>query len=164
MKGYPDTWAHREKRHPGTRAKGRPGVLGQTDFRAWSHRSHTRRKVARAFLSRLTLGLGLVGAVPGRKFSRAFLDRLTLGYTPVGAVTGRKFSRAFLSRLTLRPGLVGAIGLGRLARGTELEPMVPTMPSFFLSGRKIIPGRKKKDKLDRHIIETIDHQCCLIST
>ena len=38
MKGYQDTWAHREKRHPGTRAKGRPGVLGQTDFRAWSHR------------------------------------------------------------------------------------------------------------------------------
>ena len=30
--------------------------------------------------------------------------------------------------------------------------MVPIMPPFFLPGRKIIPGRKKKDKLDRHII------------
>ena len=31
--------------------------------------------------------------------------------------------------------------------------MVPTMPPFFLPGRKIIPGRKKKkDKFDRHII------------
>ena len=30
--------------------------------------------------------------------------------------------------------------------------MVPTMPPFFLSGRVIVPGRKKKDKLDRHIM------------
>ena len=42
-------------------------------------------------------------------------------------VLGRKFSRAFLGRLTLGPFPVGAIGLGRLARGTEPEPMVPTV-------------------------------------
>ena len=59
-------------------------------------------------------------------------------------VLGRKFSRAFLGRLTLGHGPVGAIGLGRLVRGTELRPMVPTMSPFFLPGRKIIPGRKKK--------------------
>ena len=58
-------------------------------------------------------------------------------------VPGRKVVRAFLGRLTLGPGPVGAIGLGRLARGIELGPMVPTMPPFFLSGREIIPGRKK---------------------
>ena len=59
-------------------------------------------------------------------------------------VLGRRFSRAFLGRLSFRPSPVGAIGLGRLVRGTEPRPMVPTMPPFFLSGRKIIPGRKKK--------------------
>ena len=42
-------------------------------------------------------------------------------------VLGRRFSRAFLGRLSFGPGLVGAIGLGRLARGTEPGPMVPTI-------------------------------------
>ena len=70
---------------------------------------------------------GIRGArVPGRKVARAFLGRLTLGPSPVGAVPGKKFSRAFLGRLTLGPGPVGAIGLGRLARRTEPEPMVLT--------------------------------------
>ena len=58
-------------------------------------------------------------------------------------VPGRKVARAFLGQLTLGPSPFGAIGLGRLARGTELGPMVPTMPPFFLSGREIIPDRKK---------------------
>ena len=44
-------------------------------------------------------------------------------------VLGRKFSRAFLGRLTLGLGPVWAIGLGRLARGTEPGPMVPTLSS-----------------------------------
>ena len=96
---------------------------------------------------------GIRGArVPGRKVSQAFLGRLTLGPGPVGAVPGRKFSPAFLGQLTLGPDPVEAIGLGRLARGTEPGPMVPTMPPFFLPGRKSILDRKKKDKLDRHII------------
>ena len=33
--------------------------------------------------------------------------------------------------------------------------MVPTIPPIFLSGRVIVPGRKKKkkkDKLDRHVM------------
>ena len=58
-------------------------------------------------------------------------------------VPGRKVTRAFLGRLTLGPGPFGAIGLGRLARGTDPRPMVPTMPPFFLSGKEIIPNRKK---------------------
>ena len=96
---------------------------------------------------------GIRGArVPRRKVARAFLGRLTFGPGRVGAVPGRKFSRAFLGRLTLGPGPVGAIGLGRLARGTKPWPMVLTMPPFFLSGREIIPGRKKMDNLDRHIM------------
>ena len=41
-------------------------------------------------------------------------------------VLGRRFSRAFLGQLSFGPGPVGAIGLGRLARGTEPGPMVPT--------------------------------------
>ena len=68
-------------------------------------------------------------------------------------VPGRKVARAFLGRLTLGLGPIEAIGLGRLARGTEPRPMVPTMPPFFLPRMEIIPGRKKKkDKLDRHIM------------
>ena len=59
-------------------------------------------------------------------------------------VLGRRFSLAFLGRLSITPSPFGAIGLGRLARGTEPGPMVPTMPPFFLPRRKIIPGRKKK--------------------
>ena len=49
-----------------------------------------------------------------------------------------------LGRLALGLGPIGAFGLGRLARGTELGPMVPTMPPFFQSGRVIVPGWKKK--------------------
>ena len=66
----------------------------------------------------------------------------------VGArVLERKFSRAFMGRLTLGLGPVGAIRLGQLARGTDPEPMVPTMPPFFLPRRKIIPGQKKRTSL-----------------
>ena len=32
-----------------------------------------------------------------------------------------------LGRLSLGPGPIGALGLGRLARGTEPGPMVPTV-------------------------------------
>ena len=42
--------------------------------------------------------------------------------------------------------------MGQVARGTEPGPMVPTMPPFFLSGKVIVPGRKKRGKLDRHIM------------
>ena len=70
----------------------------------------------------------------------------------------RRVARAFLGllivlgQLALGPGPIGALGLGRLARGTEPVPMVPTMPPFFMLGRVIVPSRKKKDKLDRHIM------------
>ena len=138
-----DEVVDRERKHPGEGAFGHLGASGKeaTGIRG---AKVLGRKVARAFLGRLTLGLGPVGAVLGRKFSRAFLSRLTLGPGPIRAVPGRKFSRTFLGRLTLGPGPVEAIGLGRLAKGTELWPMVPTMPPFFLPGREIIPGRKKK--------------------
>ena len=36
-----------------------------------------------------------------------------------------------LGRLALGPGPIGALGLVRLARGTELEPMVPRGMIFF---------------------------------
>ena len=51
-----------------------------------------------------------------------------------------------LGRLALGPGPIRALGLGRLARGIEPGPMVPTMPPFFLPGRVIVPSRKKKKK------------------
>ena len=71
----------------------------------------------------------------------------------ISALTlGRRIARVFLGRLVLGPSPIGALGLGRLARGTEPEPMVPIMPPFFLSGRVIIPVGKKRNKLDRHII------------
>ena len=72
---------------------------------------------------------------PGRRVARAFLGQFTV-----------------LGQLALGSGPIGALGLGRLARGTKLGPMVPTMPFFFLSGRVIVPGWKKKNKLDRHIM------------
>ena len=71
---------------------------------------------------------------------------------------GRRVARDFLGifivlgRLDLGPGPIGALRLGRLARGTETGPMVPTMPHFFLSGRVIVIGWKKRNKLDRHIM------------
>ena len=65
---------------------------------------------------------------------------------------GRRVSQAFLGlftvlgRLDLGSGLIGVLGLGRLARGTEPRPMVPIMPPFFLPGRVIVPGWKKKER------------------
>ena len=67
--------------------------------------------------------------VPGRRVARAFLGLFTI-----------------LGRLALGPGPIGALGLGRLARGTEPVPIVPTMPPFFLSGRVIVPDWKKKEQ------------------
>ena len=79
---------------------------------------------------------------------------------------GRRVARAFLGllivlgRLALGPGPIGALGLGRLARGTKPGPMVPKMPPFFLLGRVIIPGRKKRTSLTVISWGTVDHQCC----
>ena len=79
---------------------------------------------------------GVRGArAPRRRVSRAFLGLFTV-----------------MGLLALGPGPIEALGLGRLARGTELGPMGPTMPPFFLPGRVIVPGRKKRNKLDRHIM------------
>ena len=77
---------------------------------------------------------------------------------------GRRVTQAFLGRLTLGSDPVRAIGLGRLARGTELGPMVPTMLPFFLLGREIVPSRKKRTSLTVILWGTVNHQCCLIST
>ena len=138
--------ADRERRHP---SEGVSGHLGASGKEASGIRGARvlGRKVARAFLGLLTLGPGHVGAVPWQKVARAFLGGLTLGPSPVGAVPGRKCSLVFLGRLILGPGFVGAIGMGRLARGTEPRPMVPIMPPFFLSRRKIILDRKKRTSL-----------------
>ena len=85
-------------------------------------------------------------------------------------VLGGRVAQVFLGLFTilgqraLGPGPIGALGLGRLARGTEPEPMVPTMPPFFLSGRVIVPGWKKKGtSLTVISWEIVDHQCCWIS-
>ena len=74
-------------------------------------------------------------------------------------VSERRVTRVFLGlftilgRLALGPGPIGSLGLGRLARGTEPGPMVPTMPPFFLPRRVIVfVWKKKKNKLDRHIM------------
>ena len=46
---------------------------------------------------------------------------------------GGRVPRAFLGWLALGPGPIGALGLGRLARGTEPGPMVPTKPIRIVS-------------------------------
>ena len=64
--------------------------------------------------------------------------------------SGRRVGRAFLGlftvlgRMALGPGPIGALGLGRLARGTEPGPMVPTMPPFFPTGEGNRPRLEKK--------------------
>ena len=64
--------------------------------------------------------------------------------------------------LALGLGPIGALGLGRLARGTEPGPMVPTMPPFFLLGRVIVPDWEKKKGTSLTVISwgIVDHQCC----
>ena len=66
-----------------------------------------------------------------RRIDRAFLGRLTFGSSLFG-VSGRRIDRAFLGRLAFGSNPIGALGLGRLARGTEPGPMVPTVMSFNL--------------------------------
>ena len=105
--------ADRERKHPGEGASGHLGSSGKE-------------------------ASGIKGArVPGRKVAWAFLGRLTLGPSPVEAVPGRKFSWAFLGQLTLGPGPVGAIGLGQLAKGTELGPMDFDRNYYFAIFQKI---------------------------
>ena len=57
---------------------------------------------------------------------------------------GRRIDRALLGRLAFGPSPFWALGLGRLARGTEPGPMVPTMPPFSCrGGRSSSVGKKK---------------------
>ena len=89
---------------------------------------------------------------PGRRIDQAFLGRLAFRPNPF-EVPGRRIGRALLGRLAFGPSPFGALGLGRLAWGSGPGPMVPTNAPFFLPGRNIIPGRKKKsNKFDCHII------------
>ena len=53
------------------------------------------------------------------------VGRLAYGPSPLG-VPGRWIGRAFLGWLASGPDPFGALGLGRLARGAGLGPMVPT--------------------------------------
>ena len=86
----------------------------------------------------------------GRRIVQAFLGRLAFGPSPLRA-PGQRIDRAFLGRPAFGPSPIGALLFGRLARGTGLEPMVPTMPPFSLrGGRSSSVG--KNDKLDCHFM------------
>ena len=74
-----------------------------------------------------------------------FLGRLAFGPSPFG-VPGRRIVQAFLGRLASEPSPFGALGLGQLARGAGLGPMVPTMPPFSCRGGRSSPVGKKKKK------------------
>ena len=75
-----------------------------------------------------------------------------LGPNPFG-VPGQRIDLAFLGRLAFRPSPFGALGLGWLAKGTELGPMVPIMPPFSFRGGTSSPvGKKKRNALNHHII------------
>ena len=80
---------------------------------------------------------------PWRRIDRVFRGWLAFGPSPFG-VPGWRIDRAFLGRLAFGPNPFGVLGLGRLARGTELVPMVPTMPPFSRRGGRSSPVRKKK--------------------
>ena len=88
---------------------------------------------------------------PERRIDWAFLGQLAFGPSPF-RVSGQEIDRAFLGRLAFGPSRIGALGLGRLVRGTEPGPMVPSMPPFSCRGGKSSPVEKKRNKLDRHII------------
>ena len=90
---------------------------------------------------------GIRGArAPGRRIDQAFLGRLAFWPSPFGVLGGR-IDWAFLGRLAFGPSLIGALGLGRLARGIEPGPMVPTMPPFSCRGRRSSPVGKKGTSL-----------------
>ena len=82
---------------------------------------------------------------PGRRIYQAFLGRLAFGPSPLG-VPGWRIDRTFLGRLAFEPSPIEALGLGRLARGTEPEPMVPIMPPFSCRGGRSSPVEKKKEQ------------------
>ena len=104
---------------------------------------------------------GIRGArAPGRRIDLVFLGRLAFGPSPFG-VPGRRIDRAYLSRLAFGSCPIGALGLGRLARGTEPGPMVPTMPPFSCWGERSSPIGKKGTSLTVILQGTVDHQCCL---
>ena len=44
------------------------------------------------------------------------------------------------------------------------KPMVPTMPPYFLLGRAVIPGEKKKTRLTGLAWGTTDNQCWYVPT
>ena len=67
-----DEVADQERKHPSEGASRHLGASGKEASGIRGARL-PGRKVARAFLGRLTLGPGPVVAVPRRKFSRAFL-------------------------------------------------------------------------------------------
>ena len=64
-----------------------------------------------------------------------------LGPNPFG-VPRRRIDRAFLGRLAFEPNPFGALELSRLARETELGPMVPTLGSLI----KILKFSYKKKR------------------
>ena len=91
--------------------------------------------------SRLSVSFGEVADWERRHPSEGVSRQLVASRKEASRVRGarvleRKFSRAFLGRLTLGPFPVGAIGLGRLARGTEPEPMVPTVKRECVTPQK----------------------------
>ena len=96
---------------------------------------------------------------PGRRIVRAFLGRLDFGPSPLG-VPRRRIDLAFLGWSAFGPSPIGALVLGRLARRTGTRSMVPTMPPFFLPGRAIVPGWKKRASLTVISWGTVDNQCC----
>ena len=90
---------------------------------------------------------GIRGApAPGRRIDRAFLSWLVFGPSPFG-VPRRRMDRAFLGRLAFGPSPIGALRLGRLARGIEPGPMVPSMPPFSCRGGRSSPIEKKGTSL-----------------
>ena len=55
------------------------------------------------------------------------------------------------------------VGWGLLVGVVGPKPMVSTMPHFFLLGRVIVPGWKKKTRLTSLVWGTTDNQCWYVS-
>ena len=85
----------------------------------------------RKYLGKKAFGIWVIRA-PGRRIDLAFLGRLAFGPSPF-EVPGRRIDRTFLGRLAFGPSPFGALGLGRLTRGTEPGPMVPTAINYNIT-------------------------------
>ena len=114
-------------------------------------------------LSTLNSRQGMEGRMlsSGESIRQHLLTKTSLGYGIRGMLTPSRLGEDILIRAPKFSSQAGPDGLAQLyplvalsllARGPRPKPVTPTMPPFFLLGRATIPGWKKENMLDHHIM------------